>query len=288
MSSFTSGTASIYEVGAKHVTAYRINSGGSSAAKVRVGKSVTVHAVTALPGTAHAPDRVMGRFLAAYGGLAVGNFVTDGTAQFSAKGYKLSVLINEYRTLRSWLALMAFQCRSYFRFTGGKAYLLYRPDAVTSDKTVTGDMVRMGNDFRTTLKTERSPLDEVINKINLKYGRDWSKSGDDAYRGISKGSDPTSIARYGEKQKADLFVFDFVKLKSMADDLRGFYLARYKNRKRIFSMEVFLDNTELEFADAVCLEPVANTLCEVAKVNIEPGSGVDMRNDRIHLVLKEY
>ena len=116
----------------------------------------------------------------------------------------------------------------------------------------------------------------------------WSKSGDDAYRGISKGSDPVSIARYGEKQKADLFIFDFIKLKSMADDLRDFYLARYKNRKRIFTTEVFLDNGELEFADAICLEPAGNTLCEVAKVNIERGSGKDMRNDRIHLVLKEY
>jgi len=288
VSSFSSGTASIYEVGDKHVTAYRIHSGGSSAAKIRVGRSVTVHAVTALPGTAHAPDKVIGRFLNTYAGIAPGDFATDGAAQFSAKGYKLAVVINEYRTLRSWLALMAFQSRSYFRFSGGKACLLYRPDSVSTVKTVASNMVRMGSGFRTTLRTERSPLDEVINRINLKYNRDWSKSGGDAYRGISKGSDAASIARYGEKQKAGLFIFDFVKLKAMADDLRDFYLARYKDRKRRFAMEVFLDNAELEFADVVSLEPAGNVPCEVEKVNIEPGSGMSMRNDRIHLAVKEY
>ena len=286
--SFSSGAASIYEVGDKHVTAYKIHSGGSSAARIRVGGRVTVHAVTALPNTAHAPDKVISRFLNAYAGITPGRFVTDGAAQFSTKGYRLAVVINEYRTLRSWLALMAFQSRSYFRFAGGKACLLYRPDAVSAVKTVTADMVRMGGNFRTTLRTERSPLDEVINRINLKYNRDWSKSGGDAYRGISKTSDGVSIARYGEKQKAGLFIFDFVKLKSMADDLRDFYLARYKDRKRRFAMEVFLDNGELEFADTVSLGPAGNMLCAVEKVNIEPGSGSSMRNDRIHLVLKEY
>ena len=270
VSSFTSGTASIYDVGNKHITAYRIHSGGSSAAKIRVGRTVTVHAVTASPATAHAPDKIIGRFLNAYGGIAPGNFTTDGTYEFSTKGYKLAVLINEYRSLRYWLALIAFQSRSYFRFASGKACLVYRPDAVASDKTLAAGMIRMGSGFRTTLKTERSPLDEVVNRINLRYNRDWSKSGDDAYRGISRGSDPASITRYGEKQKAGLFVFDFVRQKSMAEDLRDFYLARYRDRKRLFSMEVFMDNAELEFADAVCLEPAGNTLCEVAKVNIRP------------------
>jgi len=61
----------------------------------------------------------------------------------------------------------------------------------------------------------------------------------------------------------------------MADDLRDFYLSRHKDRKRIFTMEVFLDNGELEFADAVSLERAGNILCEVAKVNVQPGSGRD-------------
>ena len=288
VSSFSSGTANIYEVGAKNVTAYRVNSGGSTAAKVNVGNLVTVHAVTALPGTAHAPDKVMSRFLTSYAGWSSANFITDAAALFTAKGYKLAVLINEYRKLREWLALMAFQCRCYFRFANGKAYLLYRPDALAPDKTLTDSMIRMAGDFKTTLKTERSPLEEVINKINLKYGRDWGKSGKDAYTGIVKTQDPLSIAKYGEKERADLFALDFVKLRAMAIDLRDFYLARYKDRKRIFTMEVFLDNMELEFGDGVTLTPKGNTLTEVAKVNITPGSGREMRNDKILLILKEY
>lgn len=257
------------------------------------------------------PDHVKKHFLYTYISWAVANFYTDAGSQFSTKGYKFAVCINEYKKLKEWLALMAFQCRCYFRFAGGKANLLYRPDSITSDKTITAAMIRMQEDGRTTLRgPRRSPLDEVINKINLHYDKDWSKSGDEAYRKISKATDSTSITHYGEKEKPELFYFDFVTIQAMADDLRDFCISRYKNRKKISSMEIFLDNSELEFADGTSMEFPSdyliseagnrlisedgdylitdnNLLSEIQKVNIYPGSGKEMRNDIINLVMRE-
>ena len=280
--------ASIYEVKAKQIETYKSGT-GSSAAKVNVGNQVTAHVVCGLSQTQFFPDMIISWFLTTYLGWNVNDFIaTDAHTQFVAKGYNLSVLINEYKTAKEWLAKMAFQCRSYFRFANGKAYLLYRGDTITSGKTVTDSMIRMETDYKTTAKPERSPFTEIVNKVNIKYNRDWSQFGASAYRGISQGSDSASIARYGEKERADLFVFDFVKFYFMADDIRDFYLARYKDRRQLVTMEVFLDNGELEFADGVTLAPLSNLLCEVQKVNITPGSGRDMRNDKIQLVVKEY
>ncbi|HEY3276403.1 MAG TPA: hypothetical protein VGJ94_07260 [Syntrophorhabdaceae bacterium] len=288
-------TTSVFEVRPKKVFTYKVSPGASTAARSNVGDLVTVHAITASPATAHTPGKIVERLLYAYAGWPAEKFVSGaagGGGNIShpsyVSGYTLSVLINEYRRLREWLSLIAFQSRSYFRFAAGKAYLIYRPDSLGSQRNITDAMIRMGGDFRTTLQMERSPLDEVINKINLKYNRDWSKFGDEAYGGIAKASDPSSMARYGEKERADLFSFGFVKSISMAESLRDFYLARYKDRKKIFTLEVFLDNMDLQFADGITLNPAGEVVCEIWKVNISPGSGMDMKNDTIQLLAKEY
>jgi hypothetical protein len=74
----------------------------------------------------------------------------------------------------------------------------------------------------------------------------------------------------------------------MAADVGAFYLARYKDRKKLVSMNLFLDNCELEFADAVTVTPLSSIVLEIQKANIQPGSGRDMRNDKITVIGKEY
>ena len=120
-------------------------------------------------------------------------------------------------------------------------------------KTITSNMIRMQEDFKTTVIVTRSPLEQVINKLSIHYDRNWTQNGDNAYKAISKAEDTASITAYGEKEKPELFFFDFVNLSAMANDVRDFYLARYKNPKKIIEMEVFLDNSELEFADAITI-----------------------------------
>ena len=83
-----------------------------------------------------------------------------------------------------------------------------------------------------------------------------------------------------------MFLFDFVRVAEMAEDLRDFYLARYKDRKKIVTGTVFLDNMELQFADAVTFDALGSLLCEVQKVGMMPGN--KETNDRIALTAREY
>lgn len=148
-------------------------------------------------------------------------------------------------------------------------------------------MIAMNDDNTTTLILRRSPLDEVINIVHLYYNRDWSRSaGREAYQAITRTENAASITAYGEKERPDTFLFDFVTDAAMAVDLRDFYLARYKDRKKVVNLTAFLDNFELEFADAVILASTGNLLCEVRKVGITPGeSGM---NDKVLFTAREY
>jgi hypothetical protein len=233
------------------------------------------------------PDHIFKHFLYAYVAWPVADFSTDAATPFAADSYAFSVVMNTRKRMKEWLAYMALQCRCWFRFAGGKAYLLYRPDSISSDKTITAAMTLMNADYTTSLRITRSPLDEILNLINVYYQRDWTKSaGREAYQAVTSNHDDASIAAYGEKEKADTFLFDFVRDATMAADLRDFYLARYKDRKKIINGVVFLDNMEIEFADGVTFAALSNLLCEVRKVGLSPGRK-DV-NDRINLVAREY
>ena len=236
------------------------------------------------------PDHVIKHILNIYGGLPVSSFYTDASADFLSKGYKFAGLITEYPELKGLVRALAWQCRCWFRFSEAQAQLLYRPDSLVSDKTITPNMVRMDGDTgRTTLAGPwQSPLTDVLNEINLHYDRDWSKDGEDAYQALEAGSDSNSVTKYGLKANKELFFFDFVRESAMATDLVSFYIARYKDRHKEFSLETHLYNEALTFADGVELEMVDNLIVELMKVNFYPGSGRDMRVDRITLHLMEY
>ena len=232
------------------------------------------------------PDHICKHFLYTYASWPVADFSTDAATPFAADSYAFGMVINTRKKLSDWLAYMALQCRCWFRFSAGKAYLLYRTDSLSSDKTITAAMIGMNTDYTTTTRLRRSPLDEVINYIDLYYNKDWSLDGDDAYRAISSTSDATSISAYGQKDRPDLFKFDFVTSATMAADLRDFYLARYKDRKKVVEMNLFLDNAELEFADAITITPLSSLVCEVRNVSLSPGSKDGI--DTITLQAREY
>jgi hypothetical protein len=293
------GWFNAYECVSKEVTYAVYNASGDSAEEVMLGGELTCDidgyqddgsgTYTGTPAALIArPDHVFKHMLYTYLAIATANFSTDAATPFATDSYAFGIVIAEKKTAKEWLAKMAWECRCWFRFSAGLAYLLYRSDSLSSDMTITAAMIAMEDDGRTTVFPERSPLDEVINKIRAQYDRDWSLSGDDAYAGLYETSDATSITRYGEKEKVDLFKFDFITAAAMAQDVAAFYLARYKDRKKLVEITLLLDNAELEFADAVTIAPLENLLCEVEKVNFHPGSARDMRNDTIKLVAREY
>lgn len=273
---------------------------GNSSADIVIGSLITINiegykddsggTYTGTPNALIArPDHTFKHFLYTYAGVAVANFYTNAASQFSSKGYNFVIVITDYKKLKEWLAYMAFQCRCYFRLAAGQAQLLWRPDSLSSQKTITAAMISMNDSFKTSTRgPRRSPLDEIINKITIHYDKDWSKSGDEAYKALSPASNSASITKYGEKEKPELFKFDFVTLAAMANDMRDFYIAKYKDRKKLLEIELFLDNSELEFADAVTITPQGSLLCEVQKSNIFPGSGKENRNDKIILIVREY
>jgi hypothetical protein len=238
------------------------------------------------------PDHVVKHFLCTYVSWAVADFYTNAATEFGSV-YMFSIVINDYQKIKKWLAQMAWESRCYFRFAASRAELLLRADSISSAKTITNNMIAdQGGDrgdSRTTMRVRRSSLQDIINKINIHYNRDATKSGDDAYRSTTRtASDATSIARYGEKERPELFKFDFVQAQTMVEDIRDVYLARLKDRKKVVEMDLFLDNSELEFADGVTITPLSSLLCEVQKANLYPGSGQEMRNDKVHLIVKEY
>ncbi len=231
------------------------------------------------------PDHIFKHFLFTYAAWPKVDFSTDAAASFDTDSYVFSMVLNARKSMKEWLAYMALQCRCWFRFAGGKAYLLYRPDSISSDKTI-AKFIDNEDDI-TTMKISRSPLDEVVNVIHLYYQRDWSLfAGREAYQAVTRAINQDSIDAYGEKEKADTFLFDFIRDSTMAADLRDFYLARYKDRKKVISGSLYLDHCEIEFADGVTLTEAGALLCEVRKAGMFPGNANTM--DTMNLIAREY
>ena len=99
-------------------------------------------------------------------------------------------------------------------------------------------------------------------------------------------SDP-SVIRYGQKTDTELTTFDFIVDEAMAQDLLTFYRARYKDRKKVFEVEVFLDLFDLRFGQTVNLVQDVTTKCEIQTVNVTPGNSESNRIDKVKLKLKE-
>jgi hypothetical protein len=292
----------IYDFSNKHVTLSL--GGGVSSAIINAVQAdeITAHAIQgyqddtsgSITGSATAliqyPNHIMQHLTKTYMGVnstSTSYFTTVGSS-FAAHGYQYSVLINEYKKAREWLMEMAKECRCYFRTYNGQLQLIWRPDTATSDKTITSLMVKRSKDNTSSMTIERTQLSDVVNKINLRYSRDWTKTGDEAYAGLASTQDAGSIIKYGEKEDKSYFTFDFVNNPTMAEELALFYLNRMKERRKSITFKTFLDNAELEFSDMITIEPSGSAICEIEKVNLHPGNGMDNRSDEIEIVAREY
>lgn len=225
-----------------------------------------------------APAAVIANLLTNWGGgLALSQVGT-----FPA-GYAFNGAITDYRRVQDWCDRLAFQCRAFFRVDRGSAKLMVRPDTPSGPTVI--DACRVTDSAVRIHRRRKSDRNDVINRINLLYDRDYTLTGDDAYRKSSKASDATSITDYGEHERPELFKFDFVTSQAMADNLRNFYLAYYKDRHWRHEFDVFLDWFRLGFADVVTLGFSRDEVGQVMEVGYNPGSGPDI--DTINLVVEE-
>lgn len=239
---------------------------GNSVANTLVGDTILCDVVRNVT----APGDVVSNILSTYCGVTSLQQVGAFPASYSING-----AITEYRTALEWLNEIAFQCRAWFRMELGAAKLIVRPDALATVKTIPA--CRATNDGRRIHRRRKAPYDDIINKINLLFDRDWSKSrGDDAYRGMSKATDATSIANYGERERPELFLCDFITSQTMADDVCAFYLLRYAVRQWLHEFETYLDHSELKFSDAIILGFSGNTAGEIIEAGCSPGSSTQI------------
>lgn len=173
--------------------------------------------------------------------------------------------IVEQKKLSYWLNKIAFERFCAFRFKAGRATLFNRSQTVNK-KTVTLGMIR---NFTRRL----SSIEDVINKIELRYNRDYSNTTDEPYQSLLPYSDATSQAHYGIREQPELFKLELVN----PNDYTGLYAAGqwyidyFKTRHWIYEVEVFLDNLELEYSDRITIELPANRVGIIRKAGITPG-----------------
>jgi hypothetical protein len=195
--------------------------------------------------------------------------------------YTYNGAITEYKSALYWLNDLAFQSRAWFKPSRGTAQLIYRPNVLTSVKTLASCRISGGKRVHSRKKTS---YDEVLNTVSVLYNRDWSQTKDaTAYQSVSTGSDAASIANYGPRERPELFQFDFVTDPAMAADLRDFYLAWYAVRHWLHEFETFLYDCELEFGDAVVLGFAGNAIGQILETKDAPGNST--KSDTIGMVV---
>jgi hypothetical protein len=202
--------------------------------------------------------------------------------------FKFDGVISEHKKLKEWLAVLSWQSLLYCRFYNSQVQLINRVHILPSAKTITAAMIGMNEDGTTSIRISRSPLEQIINKIEVKYNRDWANLDREPYKNTVKMQDDTSITRYGEKEHPELFNFDFVTTNAMAWWVAAIYKFIYAYRKKIVTGSLFLDNSELEFSDGITITPLTSLFVELLKGNFRPGSGKEERIDLIEFEGREF
>lgn len=182
--------------------------------------------------------------------------------------------IDEYRTALWWLNYIAFQAGAWFMLRSGVPALVSRQAAGVVRAIAA---CRAGEDGRRDLSRTRTPQDDVIDKISVLYGRDWTKSkGSDAYAGC------TASAGTGDRERPELFQFDLIRDQASAAALRDLYLT-ISGRRKLVRFGAWVDQADLESGDVVCLDFLAGATGIVMPAEQAPG---DMDNpDNVALTI---
>lgn len=245
---------------------------GNSVANVDVIDALLCNVVNANQNT---PKSTCDWLLTNYGPPGIIACSSDNTIHTTV-GNLNSAIINQ-KPVSYWLNRIAFEFRSRFKWNITGAALMYRADVLASSKTATQAQT---NNFNRRL----SDYEDIINTINLKYARDWSSSDAEPYTQVVSLSDATSQSRFGFREKSDLFRFDFITDATLAANIAAWYLAHYKSRHWIVTLELFLDNMELEFMDDITIEVFANQIGEIMEARLRPGD--DQTPDGITIIVE--
>ncbi len=220
--------------------------------------------------------------------LLLGSTV-NGTWSALPASYQANGAITESKQVIDHLDYLAFQFRCWFRISCGVARMIWRPDVLIPDPTVRPGTVIPWSTIaavraesgRPMWNRKRALKTDVVNAITLRYGRDYSLTGDSAYSKIASATDANSISDFGKLSRDELFKFDFCSQDQHAQSVRDFYLGELKNRYWLEELSVYLDQIALEFGDVVTLPD--GRIGTVVSVGIQPGSIDQM--DRINVTV---
>jgi hypothetical protein len=212
-------------------------------------------------------------------------FTAAGTF-FNTNSYAFSLLISDPIQAEDLLMKLALQCRSrFFVSPAGKAKLIVRQFAQAIGHSIAKNEIK-----ENSVSMKRSSFDDMINYFNIRYNRDHTRSGSDAYQAVKTFSDSTSISRYGQQEWAgseDVFFFDAITDATMIGHVGGFLLDYHKLVRKMPGFSVFLDNCEIEPGDIINithdLDSMSVFVCEVLKILWRLGSARSNTIDHLQI-----
>ena len=144
--------------------------------------------------------------------LDTGSFDSAGTSLAAAVpgGYRFGGVVQTKTSLFNlWRRWMKESRTRLFWDAIGKARLQFHPLNVSS--SVSGQEVKTiseQNILREGFKIQRTPAENLINHIDIKYSRDWKTN---SYDKLFTTSDTDSISFFGRKEQPQRFEFDWVR-----------------------------------------------------------------------------
>ena len=212
---------------------------------------------------------------------------------FAGEGYILAGIISNKISVRELWNQWGRESRSIFYWDLGLAKILFRvfnfADINTvADKTILDNMVLLDSDDQMRFQASRYSFEEVVNKIDLRYRKNWSGEG---YKSVESGSDIESINQFGQKEKPSDFEFNWIRSSSLANDLVSFYLQERSCPCDIYQIDLLLDNMEIERGDILEVNPPTHELNNVKVLVLGSGrsigSGIAQREDSVSIIARE-
>jgi hypothetical protein len=219
--------------------------------------------------------------------------ISQAGTLFDNSGYLLGGIVNEKISYLDLWQRWGKECRAYFYWDLGKAKILFRPlnfstTATVADKVISGNMVLIDLNGVIEFKVTRNPINNVVNKLDLKYNRKWT--GDD-YQAVESLVDLESQTKFGIKEKPGEFDFNWIRNQLMAVDIGNFYLQEFKEPRDVYEIGLLLDNMEIEKGDILEVNPPINELEKVHALVLGSGrvvgSGIEQRMDTVKIVARQ-
>jgi len=212
---------------------------------------------------------------------------------FGNSGYFFGGIINDKISYFDLWQQWGKESRAYFYWDLGKAKILFRPLNLSTtttvvDKVIDESMVLMGSNGVIDFKVRRNPISNVVNKLDLKYRRNWV--GDD-FNAVENFFDMESQKKFGKKEKPGEFDFNWIRDHSMASDIGNFYLQEFKEPRDVYEIGLLLDNMEIEKGDILEVNPPIHELDNVRVLVLGServvGSGIEHRMDTVKILARQ-